>query len=80
MPHPLEVPEQLIKQCANNLSRENIIKQAKNFSNVTLPVVVPAIKIKASDKTNMNYTQMRLQRWTSTRWELISDVPDTLSE
>lgn len=72
--------ERLIKQCGNDLSRENIIKQAKNLKDVTLPTVLPGIRINTSDKINMNYTQMRLQRWTGTRWDQFSEVLDAASE
>ena len=33
-----------------------------------------------SAKINMNLTQMRLQRWTGTRWDQFSDVLDAASE
>jgi branched-chain amino acid transport system substrate-binding protein len=72
--------EQLIKQCGNDLSRENILKQAKGLKNVALPTLLPGIRINTSDKINMNYTQMRLQRWTGTRWDLFSEVLDATSE
>ncbi|HEX9591212.1 MAG TPA: ABC transporter substrate-binding protein [Bradyrhizobium sp.] len=72
--------EQIIKQCGNDLSRENIIKQAKNLRDVVLPTVLPGIKINTSDKINMDFTQMRLQRWTGTRWDQFSDVLDAASE
>jgi len=72
--------EHLIKQCGDDLSRENIIKQAKSLKNVVLPTVLPGIKINTSDKINMNYTQMRLQRWTGTHWHQFSDVLDAASE
>jgi branched-chain amino acid transport system substrate-binding protein len=72
--------EHLIKQCGNDLSRENIIKQAKNLKEVVLPTVLPGIRINTSDKINMNYTQMRLQRWTGTRWDQFSEVLDAASE
>lgn len=72
--------EQLIKQCGNDLSRENIIKQAKNFKNVVLPTVLPGIKVNTSDKVNMDFTQMRLQRWTGTHWELFGEVLDAADE
>src|SRR6202048_435777 len=61
--------EQLIKQCGDDLSRENISKQARSFHDVALPTVQPGIKINTSDKVNMNYTQMGLQRWTGTHWD-----------
>jgi ABC-type branched-subunit amino acid transport system substrate-binding protein len=72
--------EQLIKQCGNDLSRENIIKQARNLRDVELPMLLPGIKINTSDKVNMDFTQMRLQRWTGTHWDLFSDVLDAASE
>src|SRR6478752_4542948 len=66
--------EHLIRQCGNDLSRENIMKQAKSLKDVVLPTVLPGIKINTSDKINMDFTQMRLQRWTGTRWDQFSDV------
>jgi len=72
--------ERLIRQCGNDLSRENIIKQAKNLKDLILPTVLPGIRINTSDKINMNYTQMRLQRWTGTRWDQFSEVLDAASE
>ena len=72
--------EHLIRQCGNDLSRENIIKQARNLKDVVLPTVLPGIKINTSAKINMNFTQMRLQRWTGTRWDQFSDVLDAASE
>jgi len=72
--------EQIIKQCGNDLSRENIIKQARNLRDVVLPTALPGIRINTSDRTNMDFTQMRLQRWTGTRWDQFSDVLDAASE
>jgi branched-chain amino acid transport system substrate-binding protein len=72
--------EQIIKQCGNDLSRENIVKQAKNLRDVVLPTALPGIRINTSDKINMDFTQMRLQRWTGTRWDQFSDVLDAASE
>ena len=72
--------EQIIKQCGDDLSRENILKQAKSLKDVVLPTTLPGIKINTSDKINMNFTQMRLQRWTGTSWEQFSDALDAASE
>lgn len=72
--------EQIIKQCGNDLSRENIIRQAKNLKDVVLPTVLPGIKINTTAKSNMDFTQMRLQRWTGTHWDQFSEVLDASSE
>ena len=71
--------ERLLKQCGDDLSRANIIKQARSLRNVALPTLLPGITINTSDKI-MNYTQMRLQRWTGTNWDLFSEVLDASSE
>jgi branched-chain amino acid transport system substrate-binding protein len=71
--------EHLIKQCGNDLSRENILRQAKNLK-MTLPTLLPGISINTSDKINMMYRELRLQRWTGTRWEIFGEVLDASSE
>jgi ABC-type branched-subunit amino acid transport system substrate-binding protein len=72
--------EQIIKQCGNDLSRENIIKQAKNLKDVVIPTVLPGIKVNTTEKSNMDFSQMRLQRWTGTHWDQFSEVLDASSE
>jgi branched-chain amino acid transport system substrate-binding protein len=72
--------ERLLKQCGEDLSRDNIIKQARSLRNVGLPTLLPGIAINTSNSVNMNYTQLRLQRWTGTQWELISEALDASSE
>jgi branched-chain amino acid transport system substrate-binding protein len=65
--------EQILKQCGNDLSRENIIKQSKSLKDVVLPTVLPGIRVNTTEKSNMNFSQMRLQRWTGTHWDQFSD-------
>ena len=72
--------EQIIKQCGNDLSRQNILKQAKSLKNIVLPSILPGIVVNTSDTVNQHYTQMRLQRWTGTNWDQFSDVIDAKSE
>lgn len=72
--------EQILKQCGSDLSRENILKQAKSLKDVVLPTVLPGIKINTREDSNMDFTQLRLQRWTGTNWDLFSGVIDAKSE
>jgi branched-chain amino acid transport system substrate-binding protein len=74
------VLEQLLKQCGDDLSRENIIKQAKSLKDVVVPIALPGIKINTSDKVNQLWTQMRLQRWDGTNWQPFGAVLDANSE
>ena len=72
--------EQILRQCGNDLSRENILKQAKRLTNLRLPTAMPGIAINTTDQVNMVWTQMRLQRWTGSSWEQFGDVLDSLSD
>ncbi|MBR0751155.1 ABC transporter substrate-binding protein [Bradyrhizobium jicamae] len=72
--------EQILKQCGNDLSRKNILAQAKNLRNVIVPVALPGIDVNTSENSNMMWTQMRLQRWTGTTYQLFGDVLDAKSD
>jgi branched-chain amino acid transport system substrate-binding protein len=74
------VLEQLLRQCGDDLSRENIIKQAKSLSNVEVPVALPGIRINTSPKVNQLWTQMQLQRWDGASWQQFGEVLDANSE
>ncbi len=60
--------EQIIKQCGDDLSRENVIKQAKSLKDFAPPTALPGIKVNTSDKINQDWTQLQLQRWSGSNW------------
>jgi branched-chain amino acid transport system substrate-binding protein len=72
--------EQLLRQCADDLSRENILKQARNFKDLVLPTALPGIKINTNETNSKTWTQLQLQRWTGSTWELFGEVLDGSSD
>ncbi|OCK54455.1 ABC transporter substrate-binding protein [Bradyrhizobium sp. LMTR 3] len=72
--------EQILKQCGNDLSRKNILAQAKNLKDFIVPTALPGIKVNTTDTENMIWTQMRLQRWSGTSWQAFGEVLDARSE
>ena len=74
------VLEQILKQCGDDLSRANIIRQAKSLKNLVLPTALPGVRINTSESNNMIWTQLQLQRWTGTRWEQFGEILDASSE
>jgi branched-chain amino acid transport system substrate-binding protein len=66
--------EQILKQCGNDLSRANILKQAKSLKDLVLPTTLPGIKINTSPANNQVWTQMQLQRWNGASWDQFGDV------
>jgi branched-chain amino acid transport system substrate-binding protein len=72
--------EQILRQCGDDLSRQNIVKQAKNLRDFVLPTAMPGISINTSATSNMIWTQLQLQRWSGTNWEQFGEVLDVKSE
>ena len=72
--------EQILKQCGDDLSRDNILRQSKSLKDFVVPTALPGIKINTSPTNNMVWTQMRLQRWTGTNWEPFGEVLDAASD
>jgi branched-chain amino acid transport system substrate-binding protein len=66
--------EQLLKQCGDDLSRENVVKEMHSFKDVSLPMILPGIKINTSPTRNAAFTQLQLQRWRGEKWELFGNV------
>ncbi|HMK69009.1 MAG TPA: ABC transporter substrate-binding protein [Stellaceae bacterium] len=65
---------QVLKQCANDLSRENIMKQAASLKNLEMPMLLPGITINTSATDFAPIKQMQLQRFDGKSWELFGDV------
>src|SRR5262249_45995801 len=72
--------EQILKQCGDDLSRKNIIKQAKSLKDFVVPTASPGIKANTSDSINMVWTQLQMQRWSGTNWEPFGAILDANSE
>jgi ABC-type branched-subunit amino acid transport system substrate-binding protein len=69
-----QILEQVLKQCGNDLSRENIVKQARNIKGLVLPTLMPGITVNTGPDNSMAYTQLQLQRWTGSSWEQFGGV------
>ncbi|WP_426434715.1 ABC transporter substrate-binding protein [Bradyrhizobium genosp. P] len=69
-----QILEQVLKQCGDDLSRENIVKQARNIKGLVLPTMMPGIAINTGPDNSMAYTQLQLQRWTGSSWEQFGGV------
>ena len=64
---------QLLKNCGDNLTRENIMKQASHLD-MELPLLLPGIRLKTTPTDLRPIKQMRLVRFDGQRYVLFSDV------
>jgi branched-chain amino acid transport system substrate-binding protein len=65
---------QVLQQCGNDLSRENIMKQATSLHDFVPGVLLPGVKINTSPTNYHPMRQMQLARWSGTHWENFGDV------
>jgi branched-chain amino acid transport system substrate-binding protein len=64
---------QVFKQCGDDLTRENIMKQAANLD-LELPMLLPGIKIKTSADDFFPIEGEYLQRFDGKRWVIFGDL------
>ena len=60
---------QVLKQCGDELTRENVMKQATSLKDLQLPMLLPGIKINTSPNDYVPIEQMQMQRFNGERWE-----------
>jgi branched-chain amino acid transport system substrate-binding protein len=64
----------VLKQCGDDLTRENIMKQAADIKNLSLDGLLPGITIKTSATDFAPIEQLRLQKLEGETWHLFGDV------
>jgi branched-chain amino acid transport system substrate-binding protein len=67
---------QTLKQCGNDLSRANIMKQAANLKDLALPLLLPGIKVNTSPTDFYPVEQEQLAKFDGERWALFGEIYD----
>jgi len=65
---------QVLKQCGDDLTRANVMKQAANLKDFRTEVLLPGVTINTSPTDFAPISQLQLQRFKGERWELFGDV------
>jgi len=64
----------VLKQCGDDLTRDNIMRQAANLKNVQLPMVLEGIKVNTSPTDFYPIQSVRKARFKGETWELFGDI------
>jgi len=64
----------VLAACGDDLSRENILKQATNIKDFILPLSLPGVKINSSPTDYRMIRQYQLQRFDGEHWKLFGDL------
>ncbi|KPF94938.1 branched-chain amino acid ABC transporter substrate-binding protein [Rhodopseudomonas sp. AAP120] len=65
---------EVLKRCGDNLTRENVMKQAASLKNFRTEVLLPGITINTSATDFAPISQLQLMRFKGEKWELFGDV------
>jgi len=65
---------EILKNCGDDLSRENLIRQATNIRGVQLPLFLPGLTINVTPTNRIAWRKARMARFDGTRWVLLDDV------
>lgn len=69
-----ETLSQVLKQCGDDLSRENIMRQAASLKNYQNPVALPGVVINTGPNDFRPIEQMRLVQFDGNTWQPIGEV------
>jgi branched-chain amino acid transport system substrate-binding protein len=64
----------VLKQCGNDLSRENVMRQAAAIKNLELPMLLPGIRINTSPTDFAPIEQEQLAKFDGERWVLFGEL------
>jgi len=64
----------VLKACGDNLTRENVMKQATSIDDLELPMLLPGITVSTSATDFAPIKQMQLMKFDGTTWGLFGQV------
>jgi branched-chain amino acid transport system substrate-binding protein len=66
--------EAVLKTCGEDLSTENILKQAYSIKDLELPMLLPGIRINTSATDHVPVDQMQFMRFNGKSWERFGEL------
>ena len=65
---------QVLKQCGDNLTRENVMKQAASIKNLELGGLLPGVKVNTGAEDFAPLSQLQLMKFKGEKWDLFGEV------
>jgi branched-chain amino acid transport system substrate-binding protein len=66
--------EQVLKQCGDDLTRENVMKQAASLKDFETDTLLPGIKINTSPTDFAPIRQLKMMRFKGEKWDLFGEI------
>jgi branched-chain amino acid transport system substrate-binding protein len=65
---------EVLKRCGDDLSRENLLRQATNIQGLQLPLFLPGVTINISRTSRIAWRQASMARFDGSKWVLFGDI------
>ncbi|WP_420134786.1 ABC transporter substrate-binding protein [Rhodopseudomonas sp.] len=65
---------QVLKQCGDDLTRENVMRQASNLTNVPLDMLLPGITVTTTPTDYRVNKQFQMAKFDGEKWERYGDI------
>jgi branched-chain amino acid transport system substrate-binding protein len=65
---------QVLRQAGNNLTRDNIMKQAASMKNYRIETMLPGIRIDTDQDDFAPIESVQLMRFNGTQWDRFGEV------
>lgn len=65
---------EVLRKCGDNLTRENVMKQAASLKGFTADTLIPGITINTSPTDFAPIEQLKMMRFKGGKWELFGDI------
>jgi ABC-type branched-subunit amino acid transport system substrate-binding protein len=72
-----QIMVQILKQCGNDLTRENLMRQAASIKNLKLPLLLTGMSLNTSPTDYFLVKQGQLARFTGTQWQGFGEILST---
>ena len=69
-----QVMVEVLKNCKDDVSRDNIIKQSTNLKGLALPLLLPGIKVQNNPSDVTPIRQIQMARFDGKTWALFGDI------
>ena len=64
----------VLEKCGDNLTRENVMKQATSLKNVVLDLALPGIVANTTPTDYRVNKQLQMMRFNGERWEMFGPI------
>jgi len=63
----------ILRNCGDNLTRENVLKQATNIRSVAFPMLLPGVTVSVTPDDYSTFNTFRTARFDGKRWAIFGD-------